>query len=139
MVDKTLILRKIAGMSEYLDQLMEFSDITVESYSSEWKTQRIIERTLQMMIEVCADIAGHIISDSGYRIPKTYSDAFKILGEHGILDETLSHKMEQMAKFRNIVVHQYDEIDASIVVDILQKHLSDFNDYKDAIVKQLEE
>lgn len=139
MVDKTLILRKIAGISEYLDQLMEFSDITVESYSSEWKTQRIIERTLQMMIEVCADIAGHIISDSGYRIPKTYSDAFKILGEHGILDETLSHKMEQMAKFRNIVVHQYDEIDATIVVDILQKHLSDFNDYKDAILKRLEE
>lgn len=139
MVDKTLILRKIAGMSEYLDQLMEFSDITVESYSSEWKIQRIIERTLQMMIEVCADIAGHIISDSGYRIPKTYSDAFKILGEHGILDETLSHKMEQMAKFRNIVVHQYDEIDATIVVDILQKHLSDFNDYRDSIVKLLEE
>lgn len=139
MVDKTLILRKIAGMSEYLDQIAEFRNITIESYSSEWKTQRIIERTLQMMIEVCADIAGHIISDSGYRIPKTYSDAFKILGEHGILDETLSHKMEQMAKFRNIVVHQYDEIDASIVVDILQKHLSDFNDYKDTIVKQLEE
>jgi uncharacterized protein YutE (UPF0331/DUF86 family) len=138
-VDKTLILRKIAGMSEYLDQLMEFRDITVESYSSEWKTQRIIERTLQMMIEVCADIAGHIISDSGYRIPKTYSDAFKILGEHGILDEALSRRMEQMAKFRNIVVHQYDEIDATIVVDILQKHLSDFNDYKDTIVKQLEE
>jgi len=138
-VDKTLILRKIAGMSEYLDQIAEFRNITIESYSSEWKTQRIIERTLQMMIEVCADIAGHIISDSGYRIPKTYSDAFKILGEHGILDETLSHKMEQMAKFRNIVVHQYDEIDASIVVDILQKHLSDFNDYKDTIVKQLEE
>jgi uncharacterized protein YutE (UPF0331/DUF86 family) len=138
-VDKTLILRKIAGMSEYFDQLMEFRDITVESYSSEWKTQRIIERTLQMMIEVCADIAGHIISDSGYRIPKTYSDAFKILGEHGILDEALSRRMEQMAKFRNIVVHQYDEIDATIVVDILQKHLSDFNDYKDTIVKQLEE
>jgi uncharacterized protein YutE (UPF0331/DUF86 family) len=138
-VDKTLILRKIAGMSEYLDQLMEFSDITVENYSSEWKTQRIIERTLQRMIEVCADIAGHIISDSGYRIPKTYSDAFKILGEHGILDEALSHKMEQMAKFRNIVVHQYDEIDATIVVDILQKHLPDFNNYKDAIVKRLEE
>ena len=39
MVDKTLILRKIADMSEYLDQIAEFRNITIESYSSEWKTQ----------------------------------------------------------------------------------------------------
>ena len=139
MVDKTLILRKLSDVTEYLDQLAEFGKITVEVYSSDWKIQRIVERTLQMMIEVCADIASHIISDSSYRIPKTYADAFRILWEQGILDESLSHKMEQMAKFRNIVVHQYDEVDATIVVGILQKHLSDFDDYKDAIIRLLEE
>ena len=139
MVDKTLILRKLSDVSEYLDQLVEFSEITVEVYSSDWKIQRIVERTLQMMMEVCADIASHIISDSNYRIPKTYADAFRILWEQGILDESLSNKMEQMAKFRNIVVHQYDKVDATIVVGILQEHLSDFDDYKDAIIRLLEE
>jgi uncharacterized protein YutE (UPF0331/DUF86 family) len=139
MVDKTLILRKLSDVSEYLDQLVEYRKITVVVYSSDWKIQRIVERTLQIMIEVCADIASHIISDSNFRVPKTYADAFRILGEQGILDESLSNKMEQMAKFRNIVVHQYDEVDATIVVNILQKHLSDFDDYKDAIIRYLEE
>ena len=138
MVDKTLILRKLSSVSEYLDQLVEYRTVSVDVYASDWKIQRIVERTLQMMIELCADIAGHIISDSNYRIPKTYADAFRILGEQGILDESLSNKMEQMAKFRNIVVHQYDEVDAVIVVNILKKHLSDFDEYKDAIIKLLE-
>ena len=48
MVDKTLILRKIAEIKEYLDQISEYSNITVDSYSNDWKTQRIVERTEQV-------------------------------------------------------------------------------------------
>ena len=134
MVDKTIVLRKLAELSEYLDQVREFENTTVEDYSFDWRTQRIIERTLQMMIEICVDLASHIISDSGYRIPKTYADAFKILYEHDVLGKTLFKNMERMAKFRNVVVHQYDTIDAEIVVGILHKHLSDFVDYNEAVI-----
>lgn len=70
MVDKALILRKFAELEEYLEQIKEYSDITLEEYSEDWKIQRIIERTLQMMIEICVDVASHIISDMGYRVPK---------------------------------------------------------------------
>jgi uncharacterized protein YutE (UPF0331/DUF86 family) len=65
-VDKVLILRKLTELSEYMDQIKEYRSLTVDAYAFDWKTQRIVERTLQVMIEVCADIAGHIISDSGY-------------------------------------------------------------------------
>ena len=69
MVDKTLVLRKLADLDQYLAQIGEYADITVTQYSADWKTQRIVERTLQMMIETCVDIAGHIISDKNFRIP----------------------------------------------------------------------
>jgi len=138
-VDKTLILRKIAELSEYLDQIQEFQDISIQTYTSDWKTQRIVERTLQMMIELCADIASHIISDAAYRVPKTYSDTFRVLHENAILTEELSDKMERMAKFRNVVVHQYDKVDAEIVVGVLKNHLSDFVGFKESIVGFLRE
>jgi len=51
MVDETLILRKLAELEQYLLQINEFSGISVAEYSSQWKTQRIVDRTLQMMIE----------------------------------------------------------------------------------------
>ena len=134
MVDKALVLRKLSELEEYLNQIREYSNITVSDYSKGWKTQRIIERTLQMVIETCVDIAGHIISDQGYRIPKSYADAFRVLHEENILDTKLFDTMEKIAKFRNIVVHHYDKVDPEIVVTILRKHLEDFLSYKDAII-----
>lgn len=111
MVDKNLILRKIAELEEYLEQIREFSNISAEQYAGDWKTQRIVERTLQMMIELCVDIANHIISDRRLRVPVTYADTFKVLSEAGLIDQNLYNTMEKMAKFRNIVVHNYDRID----------------------------
>lgn len=137
MVDKALILRKLAELEEYLGQTKEYANIAVEWYSKDWKAQRIVERTLQMMIEICADVAGHIISDKGYRVPTTYADTFRVLYENDILNKELFEKMEKMAKFRNIIVHGYDKIDAELVVGILRKDLTDFSAYKGAIINTL--
>ena len=137
MVDKTLILRKLSELDEYFKQIKEFEEITVLQYSDDWKIQRIIERTLQMMIETCVDIASHIIADKGYRVPKSYSDAFKVLLDEKIVSSRLFDVLQKMAKFRNIVVHHYDKVDAEIVVGILKKDLRDFTSYKDAIISFL--
>jgi uncharacterized protein YutE (UPF0331/DUF86 family) len=91
-----------------------------------------------MMIEACVDVAGHIISDGGFRTPTSYSDAFKVLHENEILAAGLFVKMERMAKFRNIVVHHYDKIDAEIVVGILKRDVDDFLSFRAAIVSFLE-
>lgn len=52
-----------------------------------------------MMIETCVDIAGHIIADKGFRIPKSYADTFKVLFEEKILDKKLSAVIAKIAKF----------------------------------------
>ena len=90
-----------------------------------------------MTIETCVDIASHIIADKGYRVPKSYSDTFKVLHDEKIVDSRLFNVLQKMAKFRNIVVHHYDRLDAEIVVGILKKDLRDFTSYKAAIVSFL--
>ena len=94
MVDKTLLLRKCAELEEYVEQIKEYTNVSAEQYSKEWRTQRIVERTLQMMIESCADIAGHIISDRAYRVPTSYADTFRVLHENDILTKDLFETME---------------------------------------------
>lgn len=133
MVDRAIMQRKLATLSEYRAQLQEYAAITVEAYRADWKTQRIVERTLQMMIELCADISGHVISDSGWSTPETYAEIFRVLGEHGVLTPEQTAVMIKMAKFRNIVVHQYETVDAEIVVLILSKHLDDFEKFSKAM------
>lgn len=132
-----MVLRKLSAIDEYLQQIREFAGVSIDEYKSDWKSQRIVERTLQMLIETCADIANHIISDRNMRIPTSYSDTFKVLLENDTIDENLFAVMERMAKFRNIVVHQYEEVDAEIVIIILRKHLDDFVRFRDAILGSL--
>ena len=137
LVDKILIGRKLARMDIYLSQIREFSKISGNEYQKNWKTQRIVERTLQIMVEECIDVANHIIADEGLRLPAGYADAFQVLMENRIINKKLSATMEKMAKFRNVIIHQYEKIDPGIVVAILHKNLADFERYKKAIIKYL--
>jgi uncharacterized protein YutE (UPF0331/DUF86 family) len=137
LVDKALILRKLAELEEYLEQIREFSAISEEEYSGDWKIRRIVERQLQIMIELCIDITGHIISDRKLRVPTSYADTFKSLAEAGLITPDTLDIMGKMAKFRNIVVHQYESVDTAIVIMILRKHLNDFLVFRDAVVKMV--
>jgi uncharacterized protein YutE (UPF0331/DUF86 family) len=137
MVDKHLILRKFATLEEYLSQMNEYANISLKDYADDWKIQRIVERTLQMMIETCLDISSHIISDEKLRVPETYADMFRILVQNSILEEPHLEAFEKMAKFRNIVVHDYEKINPEIVVAILRNNLQDFKGFQTSIIMYL--
>jgi uncharacterized protein YutE (UPF0331/DUF86 family) len=137
MVDRTLIFRKLSKLEDYHSQITEYKDISLATYKMDWKIQRIIERTLQMMIETCSDIAGHIIADMKYRVPASYADTFEVLSENHIIEKDQAVILVKMAKFRNVVVHDYDQVDAEIVIGILQNRLQDFMTFKGAVVNFL--
>jgi uncharacterized protein YutE (UPF0331/DUF86 family) len=118
-------------------QVGEFRGITPEEYRRDWKTQRIVERTLQMAIEVCADVANHIIADRNLRMPGTYAEAFEILGEAGLLTEAHRDAMVRMSGFRNLIVHEYARIDPALVVRVLRERLGDFAGFKAAALRIL--
>ncbi len=139
MVDRHLVLRKISELEQYLIQIREFSDISILEYSNNWKIQRIVERTLQMMIETCLDIAAHIISDERYRTPANYADMFRVLHENHIVSKSLLISLEKMAKFRNYIVHHYDKVDPHIAVSILNRNLEDFEKFRISIIAYLKE
>ena len=137
MVDKSLVLRKLADLESYVEQVLEFRFLTVKQYQSDWKAQRIVDRTLHLMVEVCIDIAGHIISDQRLRIPDSYADGFRILNEAEIVSDGLIPSLVKMSKFRNIIVHQYEKVDPSIVIGILQNNIDDFRKFSGEIVAYL--
>jgi len=134
LVDKELILKKLSEIEEHLQELEEFKDISIDDYRKDWKIQRIVERTLQILIEICIDVANHIISDEKWRVPSSYSETFKILYENRVIDDELFKNLEKMAKFRNIIVHIYDKISPEVMVNILKKDLIDFLRFKDSII-----
>lgn len=127
MVDKELISRKISRLRSYVDTLRDAKDINWEKYHSDIRSKAFVERFLHLAIEEVIDIANHIISFNKWREPTGYRDLFQILKEHGIIDEKDLITFQNMASFRNILVHSYENIDDEVVFGIFKNHLSDFD------------
>ena len=120
MVNSNIVYKLISSIESYLTELETFcAGITLQDFSKDIKLQRFTERTLQIAIEAMLDIAHHIISDEKYREPDSYADAFTVLHENGILDESFLKTVKQMAQFRNKLVHSYESIDQEILFTIV--------------------
>ena len=138
MQDLEIIESKLRFLREYLEDLKEYEIISLSDYQTRKKDQRFVERTLHLACECCLDIAAHLISRSGFREPKDNKDLFVILYENSIITDTTEQTMVKMAKFRNIVVHDYARIDPEIVVGILKKDISDFKRFAKEILLSID-
>ncbi len=128
MVDRDLVLRRLALVETYVGQLAPYQTIDAAAYRADWKTQRIVERTLHLAIEACMDIADHIVADRRLRVPETGDESFEILAEAGLLPAELGSTLASMVGFRNILVHDYARID---------KSLADFERFRTAIAPSI--
>ncbi len=133
MVDRDLILRRLALLETYLEQLAPYREIGLAAYQHDWKTQRIVERTLHLAIETCMDVADHIVADRRLRVPETGAESFEILAEAQLVPRELGNALAKMVGFRNILVHDYTRLDPAIVVRVLHEDLLDLSRFRDAV------
>lgn len=85
--------------------------------------------------QVCMDIAGYLIAQLGLRSPAEPEIVFAVL-EQSILPRELAKRMAGMVRFRNILVHDYLEIDSYIVHTSLAGELDDFAQFAKIIAQQ---
>jgi uncharacterized protein YutE (UPF0331/DUF86 family) len=127
MVDRILIERILTDIRSGIQDLMGAEDITWTTYRTDKRARRFVERTLHILIEACIDVAQHIIADSKLREPTSYRDTFTVLAENDILLPSDLERFENMASFRNLLVHYYERVDDEIVYGIFKENLSDFD------------
>ena len=133
MVKNGVLISKLAIIEEYLKKLQGYFPVSLEQFSSDWGLQKIVERSLQVMIEVMIDIAERIVAQKGILPQKTAADTLKKLRELSIIQNDEAYI--KMVRFRNLVVHQYDSIDMGILYSIVQNNLEDFRTFIDEIKK----
>lgn len=138
MIDREVLESKLRFLREYMSDLKEYREISLKDYLSRKKDQRFLERTLHLACECCIDIAAHIISRQGFREPKDNKDLFAILFENKIISENICNTMIKMAKFRNIIVHDYARIEPEIVLGILKRDIGDFKNFAQGIIGYLD-
>ncbi len=128
-----VIIAKLKTIDDYLLKLGTYLPVTVTDLEKDWGLQKIIERSLQVMVEAMIDIAERIIALKGGSPVANSAEAIERLKDYGIIRETDIYI--KMVRFRNLLVHNYDSLDIGIVYQIITVHLSDFERFKKEILE----
>jgi uncharacterized protein YutE (UPF0331/DUF86 family) len=116
-------------MIEYLGQLEEVNQYTMEIYLDNFFVKRTAERLIQLIVETATDINAHLIVSSGHKPPADYYISFIKLSESQILDQKFAEAIAPSAGLRNRLVHEYEEIDDEIVYNSIQKTIESYTNY----------
>lgn len=129
-----VIQRKFALLDKQLLQLKNHTkDIDFDSFKNDWAMRSMTERALQVMVEIVIDVAERIIAIENAGPIASAAEAIDTLVKLNVLKSTQPYC--DMVKFRNLIVHQYEEIDPAIIYDILKNKLENFRQFRNEIDK----
>jgi uncharacterized protein YutE (UPF0331/DUF86 family) len=135
MVSRHVIAARLERLAENLQLLRKVQEIDVATFCADPFLYGAAERNLQLAIETLLDIGNHIISDRGYRKPETYADILAILVEQQVIDHDLFSRLDGMASFRNLLVHDYLRLDRRKVYQVVQQQLAALEDLSRVFVR----
>ena len=133
-MDTTAIAMRLRKLDSYLRTLRQPQAVPLDEHLNDDNIQTIVERKLQLAIQACMDIASYLIGQLGLTAPDEPHNVFAVLGQEGVISRGLADRMAGMVRFRNILVHDYMEIDATIVHRNLTEELEDFDQFSQEII-----
>ncbi|CAG1007673.1 MAG: DUF86 domain-containing protein [Candidatus Methanoperedens sp.] len=137
MISKDVVNAMIDIIDENIRLIEEIRSQGYDFFSGSFRDIQAAKHSLQEAIEACLDIGSHIIAEKGFRRPEDYREIFRVLEENGIIDHVLSVKLQEMAQFRNLLVHRYGEIDIKRVYIIMSDDLEDIQKFAKSILKYI--
>lgn len=115
MLDTHRIRTRIKEIRSRLLQLEKLKRMGKEDFVSDDQVNAASERNLQVAIQACIDIANHVVASLGIdRAFKETAEVFEALERENIIPKKFTPTMKRITGYRNVVVHDYLEIDRNI-------------------------
>lgn len=125
-MDTLMVGRKLDSLQRCLARVRDKCPATVNALATDPDLQDIMVLNLSRAVQLCVDLALHLLADSGLPPPDTMGQAFEQLAAKCKLDDSLATPLRKAVGFRNLAVHSYSSIDWTVVHAIATRHLDDF-------------
>ena len=137
-VDRFVVTARITKVREYVALLRKIRGLADERrFVSDPLIYGNAERYLQLAIQAVLDISHHIVADRNLPLPADSKSHFDLLARQKVVSKKLAVKLTAMAGFRNVLVHEYLEIDRRRVYRALTTELRDFESFIRAVTRLL--
>ncbi len=121
-----VLLNKAASIERCVARAREEYAAGPETFPSDLTRQDAAILNIQRACEAALDMGQHIIRRERLGIPQGARHVFTLLAEGNWIKDSLAEAMKRMVGFRNIAVHQYQDLQIPVVVSIIESHLDDF-------------
>ena len=106
-------------------------DVSFGEFKESWILRSMAERALQVAAEILIDIAERILALEKAGPAATAAEAMESLLRLKVIQSEQPYV--DIVRFRNLIVHQYEEIDPAILFDLAKNRLGDFRKFRDEI------
>ena len=128
-MNKLILEKKIDSVLRGILRIESRTPKEIGVFLKDIDSQDIVTLNLTRVIQLCVDIAMHIIASSNANTPQTMSESFDTLENLGIIDKNIAEKLKKSIGFRNIAIHNYGELDLELTFKIAHEHLGDFKEF----------
>lgn len=139
MVDREIFSRRLEALRAYSTKLRGFLDVPEDEFVREPALHDLAERYLHLVVEASLDLANHWIAERALPTPDANRDTFTVLEQAGELPADLAERLRGWAGFRNILVHEYLEIDHAIAFRAIRDELGDLDALASWAAEKLDE
>jgi uncharacterized protein YutE (UPF0331/DUF86 family) len=119
MVNPSLITKRAEEIEKHLQRIRPFASLSYEAFLRDSVAQDVVEYNLFQIVNHLIDIFQHTVVDEEYGFPETAYEAAQILFKKEILSQEDVEIFKQMVGFRNVVGHDYINVDKETVYNIL--------------------
>lgn len=132
-----LVRARCSEIEESVERLGRFAALSRDAFLADQDALDIACYRLLVAIEAALALCYHVSAKRLTRVPDEYAECFGLLGNAGIIPSSLAERLQQMARFRNLLVHRYWKIDFGQIYEIIHRNLTDLRAFASAIVQLL--
>ena len=121
--------RKLEALRHCLARVRERRPADARVLATDEDLQDVLVLNLSRAVQLCVDIAAHLLASSKQSVPATMGESFSSLAASGAIDAELAGRLRRAVGFRNIAVHNYEVIDWDIVFALTSESLADFEQF----------
>lgn len=129
-----VLLNKAASIERYVRRAREEYTRDPASFASDFTRQDAAILNIQRACEAALDMGQHLIRRERLGVPQSARDVFSLLAQAAWIDPALADGLKRMVGFRNIAVHDYQNLQMPITISIIQNHLDEFLQYSRALL-----
>ena len=124
-----VIRQRLQLLESYVQHLQGYRARSRDEVRSDISLTWAIEHGLQLSIQCVLNVCHYLVADLALGVPVTSQEAIELLRDTGVFPATFADTLVQMARFRNLLVHVYAQVDIERVYDHVQNHLDDFGQF----------